>query len=117
MLDIVALSHDERIGRRNGDIDGTLRFQRVANIVDDALTDEWAHSIVEDEIGRFGLIEAKGVNSRIGAFLPTCYHVAHLLVVGFSHYLLGFFQKIRIRYHANFIDMGIAFESLNGMSS
>ena len=62
LFNIIALPHDERIGRRNGDIDGALRFQRVANIVDDALTDEWAHSVVEDEVSRFGLIETKGVN-------------------------------------------------------
>ena len=62
LFDIVTLPHDERIGRRNGNIDGALRFQRTANIVDDALTDEWAHSIVEDEVSRFGLIETKGVD-------------------------------------------------------
>ena len=59
--DIALVVHlNDGVGRRDGNVDGTMVLKRVNDVVKDALADKRAHGIVEDEVDVLILIGSDG---------------------------------------------------------
>ena len=59
--DIALVVHlNDGVGRRDGNVDGTMVLKRVDDVVKDALADKRAYGIVEDEVDILILIGADG---------------------------------------------------------
>ena len=114
--DIALVVHlNDSVGRRNGNVDGTMVLKRVNDVVKDALADKRAHGIVEDEVDVLVLIGADGRQRRVVTLLTALKNLLHLAPLVSQDDILEVADEHRIRDDGNLVNARITLKDIDSV--
>ena len=112
---IVVVHLDDGVCRGYGYIYGLVVVQCVYHVVDDALTHERAHGIVEDEVHILLGVSLYRRERRVVAFLSAFEYLLHLAPLVAQHDILEVAYEHGVRHDGYLVDAAVALKHFDGV--
>ena len=112
---MVAFSLDDGVDGGERHVDGLIRLESFADIIDDALRHQRAHSVMKHEVDVASRVSSDGREARVVAFLATLENLLHLLPSVSEHDILDVGNIEGVGNDGNLLNVWILFEGVNGV--
>lgn len=113
---MVVLGFDDGVDCGHGHVDGLMGEEGFAHVIDDALRYQRTYGIVEHEVDLlFALIGMDGREAGVISFLAAFQDFLYFGPAIAEHDVFHVGHIVGVRHDGNLIDVGIAFEGVDGM--